>query len=412
MKRYTLFIIALLATVIVSAQSHIRVWKGGEDNKMSIAKVGDITFKGSQMTIKEVTYALTEVDSIVVVPEITVTYNGNTATVNVPEAIKKDVTVQVDGANVTLTNNNVSNEVDLILSGESNNGSFTYVGRYKCSIFLQGLNLTSQKGAAIDIQCGKRIAMTLVDGTTNSLTDAAAGTQKACLYCKGHLEVEGSGTLNITGNAKHGIATKEYLQLKKSTGSINILKAASDAIHAGQYFQMNGGTISIDSNTAADGIQAEYVTLDDDITPDPEEENNGQIIIKGGTINATIAHEDCKAIKADALITISGGTFDLKAQGNGSRGIQTDGSLVINQESNTTSITILAAGGKCTLDECAADPHKCMGIKVDGNMDVYAGTLNVTATGKKAKTVKVGGTYNAHGNTLNVGDVDAATIIL
>lgn len=399
MKRYTLFIMVLLATLVASAQSHIRVWQSGEDNKMKIANVGDITFSGSQMTMKGVTYALADVDSIVVVPEITVAYNGNTATVNIPESVKKDVTAQVNGANVTLTNNNVSNEVEVILSGESTNGSFTYIGSYKCTLYLKGLKLASQTGAAIDIQCGKRIAMILTDGTTNELTDAAAGTQKACLYCKGHLEIEGSGTLTITGNAKHGIATKEYLQLKKSTGTINIKKAASDAIHAGQYFQMNGGTINIDGNTQADGIQAEYITLDDDVTPDPTEENNGQIIIKGGTVNATITHQDCKAIKADSHITINGGTLDLKAQGNGSRGIQTDGNITINEDSNTTKITVTAEGGKCTLSECTTDPHRCMGIKVM-DFNISAGTVTVTKTGSGARGIKIGGNYNKTGGTV------------
>lgn len=412
MRRYVLFILSLVATAMVSAQTHIRVWQGGEDNRMKVANVGDMTFSGGQMTMKGVRYNLSEIDSIVVVPEITVQYNGSTALVKVPKSIEADVTVDVDGANVTITNTNVSNEVEVVLSGTSSNGSFTYNGAYKCTFYLNGLNLTSTKGAALDIECGKRVAMVLTDGTTNSLTDALGGSQKACLYCKGHLEVEGGGTLNVTANARHGIATKEYLQLKRSTGSINILKAGSDGIHCGQYFQMNGGSLTIDGNTAADGIQAEYLMLDDNETPDPAEENNGQVIIKGGVLNITVSHEDCKAIKADSHVTISGGTFVLNALGNGTRGIQTDGNLSISQTDAATNMTVAVAGGKCTLEECIDDPHKCMGFKADGDFHLYGiGKLDMSVTGKKAKGIKVGGTSYLHGNTSYISLLDCLNIV-
>jgi len=261
---------------------------------------------------------------------------------------KSDVTATVDGAYVTLTNANVANEVEVILSGSSTDGGFTYEGSYKATLRLDGLTLTSQRGAALDIQCGKRVALVLEDGTTSTLADYAQGAQKACLYCKGHLEVEGGGTLNVSGRLTHAIKTKEYLQLKKSTGTINVLQAQGDAIHAGQYYQQNGGTVNITSTTQADGIQVEYLTLADDVTPDPDEELNGQVIIKGGTLNIEVTHEDCKAIKADDLVTISGGTFQITASGNGSRGIQTDGSMVIGQEDSTTSITIVSAPTRTT----------------------------------------------------------------
>jgi len=356
-----------------------------------------MTFQDGKVNIKGKSYSLTSIDSIVVVPEITVTYNGSSAEVCVPKSIQKDVTVSVNQADVTITNNNVSNEFDVILSGSSSNGSLTYNGQYKASFYLNGLNLTSQKGSPLDIECGKRIALILQEGTTNSLTDAASGNQKACLYCKGHLEVEGAGTLNITANAKHGIGSKEYLQLKKSCGTINFVKAMSDAIHTGQYFQMNGGTINIDANTKGDGIQVETLMLSDDKTIDTSKEENGKVFIKGGTIKAAINSEDCKGIKCDNDIAISGGTISIDANGNGSRGIQTDGSMTITDG----TITINAKGGLCTATACEDDPHRCMGIKIESNFTVSGGDTTVTNTGKKSRGIKVGGSYSKTGGTVN-----------
>lgn len=327
------------------------------------------------------------------VPVVTISYNGSAASVKVPSFVE-GVKFSTDGANVSITSDNIAEEIKYVVSGSSTNGSLTINGQYKLTLELAGLDLASQVGAPIDIQCGKRTAVVLKDGTNNTLADAATGAQKACLYSKGHVEIEGAGALSVTGNKSHAISTKEYLQLKKTTGTINIVASANDAIHVGQYFQMSGGVINIDKNTASDGIQVEATT-------DATDENNGQVIIKGGTINITVANEDAKAIKADKDISISGGTFTITASGNGSRGIQTDGNMTIGEGDGKTSITVNATGTRCANPADADDPHNCMGIKVDGNLTIDAGSVTVYNTGKKSKGIKVGGTYKANGGTVN-----------
>ena len=394
MKKQLLSLILLLAPVFASAQT-IYICKDGAYTAKEITDYLEI----SPSEADSITFDVPKFPA----PVVTINYSGSTATVNIP-AYASYITSSVDGAKVTICNSQSDGEeATYVVSGSSNNGSLSIYGKYKMSVTLDNLTLTSADSAAINIQCGKRIAMKL-DGL-NTLADAAGGSQKACLYSKGHLEMSGEGVLNITGNAAHALASKEYLELKSSLGAINIIKAAKDAIHCGQYFEMKGGAITIDSNTAGDGIQTEYVLLDDDVTPDPEKEDNGKMFFKGGTLNITIANEDCKAIKSDSDIAISGGTFTINANGNGSRGIQTDGNMVIGEENATTSITITAAGGKCTQEECSDDPHKCMGIKLDGDLTINAGTITVYNTGKKSKGIKVGGTYTLNGGTV-VGEVE------
>lgn len=389
----------LASVVAASAQQYMRIWQAGNDTRVALQ---DITYSadGSILQVAGKQYTTASIDSITMVHVITVSYKGEQATVDTGNA--PGVTYTVDGANVNIVSTNVAQELETVLQGQSNNGSLTYTGPLKCKFTLNGLNLTSTQGAAIDIQCGKRVDLILADGTQNTLTDAVGGLQKAALYCKGHLEVEGSGSLTVSGNARHAIASKEYLQLKKSTGNIIIQKAAGDAIHVGQYLLMNGGNITIDENTACDGIQVETMLLDDNLTPDPSKEDNGKIFIKGGTINAVIAHEDFKGIKNDeGDVFISGGTINIKANGNGSRGIQTDGNMTISAESGATNIRIEANGARCTAAEDASDPHRCMGIKVEKNLTVTGGTTTVTNTGKKARGIKVNGTYTKRGGTVN-----------
>lgn len=405
MKKILLASFMLLAGLGVHAQQYLRVWQGEESKRVALADAETMQVNSNYITIAGSRYAMSEVDSITIVKTIYVQWNGTSASVVVPDAAKGDITVSQNGGHVKLTNTNTTEEMEFVLSGTSADGSFTYNGAYKCKFHLAGLNLTSTQGGALDIQCGKRIDLILQDGTANVLSDAKTGTQKAALYCKGHLELQGMGSLTVSGNARHAVSTKEYLLLKKNTGTISIAQAASDALHVGQYFQMSGGTLAITDQTVGDGIQV-------DATDDATDALNGQILIKGGIINATIAHEDCKGIKNGASesgavpagnISITGGTITINANGNGSRGIQTDASMLIADSDAPTAITITAAGGLCTQKECAEDPHRCMGIKVDGNLNVTGGTTKVSNTGKKSRAIKVGGTYSKS----NAATVDA-----
>ncbi len=410
MKRlYTLLLVLIAATATLQAQTYLKLWQNDSFTRYTISEVGDITFGGSSLTIQGTTYNLSDIDSLIVVPEIHVIYNGSNATVNVPAAIAKDVTVNTHGAHVTITNTNMSNEVEVNLSGSSTNGSLTYNGTLKATFRLNGVDLTSGSGPALNIVDGKRINLILTEGTSNTLADVAGGTHKGTLYCKGHMEVSGEGSLTVTGNTGHAISVNEYLQLKRSTGDITIGGAAKDAIHCGQYFQMNGGTININANTKGDGIQAELEMLDDGVTVDPDVDNTGDLAINGGTINMVIANEDCEGLKSDRTVTINGGTIYIDATGNGSRGISADGDITIGETNATTNITINAKGARCTVAECVAanDRHRCMGIRGKANLTVNAGTLTVTNTGSKSRGIKIDGNYTKNGGTVSASIIAA-----
>lgn len=389
-----LFISALfaLSSAATFAQT-IYICKGGDYTKEEITENLEIDLTAG---IDSITFYEPQFEKAV-----TITYNGEVATVTIPSFISGVTCSSGTSSDVVLTSTNTSDEITYKVSGTSENGSLTIKGEYKMTVELNGVSLTSTTGAAIDIQCGKRIALVMEKGSTNNLTDAENGKQKACLYTKGHLELSGGGTLNVTGNTNHAIAAKEYLQVKKSIKAINILKAANDAIHVGQYFQMNGGELNITSTTANDGIQVDYKTDDDDNIIE-DEENTGEVLIKGGTLNITLdANQDSKGIKAEGDIIISGGTFNIYANSNGSRGMQTDKNMVIGEEDNATNILIYAAGAQCTVTEDRQDPHKCMGMKIDGNLTVNAGEITVYNTGSKAKGIKVGKEYTLNGGTVN-----------
>lgn len=376
------------AFVSVLAQEQVRIFKNGSSTRFTTS---ELTFlqDGTAIQVGDSVYAPMEIDSILVVHTVTVTFAGDTALVDLGHA--PEVTATTEGANVNILSTNTQHELEFVLQGESSHGSLTYEGPLKCKFYLNGLNLHSTKGAAINIQCGKRIDLILNPGTENVISDAAGGEQKAAFYCKGHLEVEGSGSLTVTGRSKHGIATKEYMQLKRSTGNITVNGAVSDAMHVGQYFQMNGGTVRL-YGQGGDGLQVEQVTLDDDITPDATKEDNGMMFIRGGSLDITAANDDTKAIKVPCDLTVNGGTFTLVASGDGSRGIQVAGNMLVDQAYSTTTMQIRATGTTYE-DEETEDESRCMGIKVKGNLTVNAGTIRVANTGKYSYGIKVDGVY-------------------
>ena len=260
---------------------------------------------------------------------IYVTYNGTSATVS---TLPSDgtVTATVDGADVTIYNNITDREICTVLSGLSTSGSFVYSGSYKTTVRLNGLTLTGSQAEAINVKCGKRIALELAEGTVNTLSDCQTdNSQKAAFYTKGHLEISGSGTLNLVGNVKHGLSTKEYLLIKKTAGTINVNAAAKDGIHAGQYFKMNGGEVTV-KGVKDDGVQAEA-------TGDSDDENDGQVIINGGTLTINVTADDASGLKSDSLLTINDGTLTITSTGNGSKCVKSDTKVVI-------------AGGSLTLN--------------------------------------------------------------
>ena len=240
---------------------------------------------------------------------VTIAYNGNSATVTVASNISSYVTVQSGtSSHVKLVQSEsvdaLVGEITYTLSGSSTDGEFYMEGSYKASVELNGLTLTNPSGPAINIQNGKRIKLSAKNGTVSTLTDGVNADYNGCVHCKGHLELKGKGTLNVVGNSKHGIYSKEYMQMKNLT--LNVTAATKDAIHCKEYFLMENGTVNLTGATD-DGIQVE---IDTDIpttgiTTDHEEENTGNFYMLDGTL--TISGYQGKAIKADGTITYSGG---------------------------------------------------------------------------------------------------------
>lgn len=308
---------------------------------------------------------------------VEINYNGTDAEIVNPFAFE-GVTVTKTGADVVVTSTSL-NELSYKLTGTTTSGSFKIYSDTKFILDLNSVSITNNDGAAINIQTGKKCTVQL-NGTSN-LTDASSYAtvsgedQKGCFFSEGQLIFTGTGTLNVSGNYKHGICSDDYIDIQ--SGTVNIVKAANDGIRANDYFLMTDGNLT--TSTTGDGIDADA----------------GYIQIDGGTMNITVSTADTKGIKCDSIITVNGGNITLTVPAAQGKGFKTKQTMTVN-------------GGTITADMTGAvaivsnDPSYCTAIKTDVDFVQTNGTINITHSGAGGKGVSADGNVNLKGGNLTV----------
>ena len=394
MKQLLLSVIALVLTIAATGQTlKITTSSGTKEYQASqVTESSPATFTGgTTLTVGNDVFTISDITSVEVVRSqesgveantVNIVYNGSTATVTKADNISNYVTAEVSGAHVTITQTNTeaidNDEITYVLSGSTTDGSLTLDGSYKCTISLAGLTMTNPNGAAIDITNKKRIQLSAMNGTENTLTDGSNGSQKACIYSKGQLQLQGKGTLNVAGNTKHAIKSGDYIEVKNLT--LNITSAVADGISCEEYFQMKSGTVTI-SGTGDDGIQCD---LGGDTstgeTTNHDDEDSGNVYIEGGTLNITVTAAAAKGIKADGDMKISDGDITMKTTG----------------------------GGAWDSDDKKVKASSC--LSADGNMTISGGTQNLTSTGAGGKGINGDGTFTATGGTTTINTSGNAVV--
>ena len=360
----------LLTPCAVSAQT-LNIQEGEVLYQFPADRAGVMPFSdGTTLTVMGKAFTLSQVDTMYVDETevkdnlVSIAYSASSATITVAGNVAQYVTPTLNGAHVTIAQSNTgavdNDEITYQLSGTTDNGSLTLSGSYKCTVSLAGVNMTNPNGAAINITNSKRIQLSAKKGTVNTLADCASGSQKACVYSKGQLQLQGNGTLNVTGNTKHGIKSASYISVKNLT--LNITSTVGDGINCEEYMEIKSGTITL-TGIGDDGIQCDLGgTTSTGITTDHEDEDTGNVYISGGTLNITVSATAAKGIKCEGDMCITGGTLNVTTTGSG----QWD-----SDDSETKAASCLSA---------------------DGNMALSGGTLTLRSTGSGGKGMKCDGT--------------------
>ena len=290
-------------------------------------------------------------------------------------------TVTASGNHVTV-NNTTDEKVIYELTGTARDGSLKLYSSKKQALVLDGLNLTSTKGAAINNQ-GKKKCFVVIKGT-NSLKDAASYTstpadedEKAALFSEGQLIFSGDGTLAVTAQGKSGITSDDYLHFMESQ-TVNVSSSAGHGIRGKEAVIISDGTINV--KVSAD--------MKKGITSDSLVYINGGETVINVTGSAAYDSEDADykgtaAVKADCLFEIHGGTLDVTNAGKGGKGISGDmtgcfngGSVRVTTKGSNYGQSSSQYGGNSKSENSVS----AKGIKFDGNLFFSGAEVTVNCT--------------------------------
>ncbi|MBE6554000.1 MAG: carbohydrate-binding domain-containing protein [Ruminococcaceae bacterium] len=228
----------------------------------------------------------------------------------------------------------------------------------KVQIVLKGLSLTSSSGPAIRVTTADKVFLTIDEGSVNTLGDDDLyiltennNSVDAAIYSSSDLTINGTGTLTVNGNFKHGIVSKDDLCITGGKLTVNALKVG---LEGKDSVKIGGGTLTV--NAGSDGIRSENT----------KDAARGFVSIEDGTLTITASGD---AIQTENVIRIAGGTLSLTAGGGSSVTLEdTDSRKGLKSESD-----ILILGGTLTAD-CFDDA-----IHAGGTVSVTGGTVTLSS---------------------------------
>ena len=264
------------------------------------------------------------------------------------------VTISGKGAYTVDGNVVITNAGYYVVSGTLTDG-YISVDAYNSSkvfIMLDGAEINCSDDACIRVDQAEKVFLTLAEGSQNTLTSGSAyctealndGTDGA-IYAHDDLTINGSGTLTVTAQYRHGIAAKDDLVI---TGGTITVTAEADAIHANDSLRIKEATITADAG-------------DDGLITSNEEEN-GYFYIESGTLDITASDD---AIHTTGDITFAGGSVTIDA---GDDGVHSDSTIYIQ-------------GGTILIEDCY-EGIEALNIDVSGgDVTVYPQDDGLNANG-------------------------------
>ncbi len=290
-------------------------------------------------------------------------------TLNGGSAVCGDPSVDIQGGSVTLRGAGT-----YLIRGTLNNGSLTVnAGESdKLHLVLDGASIHCENSAALFIQSAGKVVVTLAEGTENRLSNGGsfegAADEKidAAVFSKEDLSFNGSGSLEISSPAGHGVCCKDDLVF--AGGEVTVT-AAGHGLEANDSVRIQNA--SLDLTAGKDGIHAEndedaslgYLYLSNaELTVDAQGDGlsaGAALWIEGGTLHVSsgggsaeaephtsdffggrggfgmreetsaLETEDsvsAKALKAEGLVYISGGSFTLDAADDA---VHANGSILV-----------------------------------------------------------------------------------
>lgn len=244
-----------------------------------------------------------------------------------PDYDISDATViTLDGGSASVSGNGayaydggvvIANAGVYVLSGTLDDGSITVDAdsSAKIWIYLNGVNVTCEDGAALLVENADKVFLTLAEGQANMFTSGSEYETSATeagidgvIFARDDLTINGAGSLTVAGGPAHGIVANDDLVV---TGGTIQVTSEGDAVHVNDSLRITNCSMALDAG-------------DDAIAVDNE---GGYIYIESGDFHISAADE---GIAAEGDITIDGGEFEIAVgTDQGCHGIRSGGTVTV-----------------------------------------------------------------------------------
>lgn len=175
-------------------------------------------------------------------------------------------------------------------------------------LILKQANITSESGAAIQCLSGKKLIISLYEGTQNELRDTVADSNNtevdATIFMQNDLTINGTGILKIDANIQNAIKAKDTLKLME--GKLQI-QSVDNGIIGKDALYIHEGIYQIDSE--GDAVKSTY----------DKDDEKGDIIIENGDFNLKAGQD---GISASRNLLIYNGSFEIESGGGSENGVK------------------------------------------------------------------------------------------
>ena len=293
------------------------------------------------------------------------------------------ITLTGDGAEISGTgaytndgNVVITNAGYYVVSGSLTDG-YLSVDAYDSSkvfILLRDADIHCSDNACIRVDQADKVFLTLAKGSQNTLTSGASYSEEAladgtdgAIFAHDDLTINGSGSLAVTAEYRHGIAANDDLVI---TGGTITVTAAADAIHANDSLRIKEASITVEAG-------------DDGLVTSNEAEN-GYLYVESGTLQITAADD---GIHTTGDITIAGGDLTLST---GDDGIHSDASVYIKD-------------GTVLVKECYEGIEALIIDVSGGEITLYPQDDGFNANGNSNSQIGAGGMQGRPGGSMHGG---------
>lgn len=341
----------------------------------------------------------------------------------------------------------ITAEGTYVVSGEHESITVSAPDTAKVRIILKNATVSNTSGPAIYIEKADKVFITAYKDTTNTLSDGTSYTGDfkdtnidGTIFSKTDLTLNGEGTLNITGNCKCGVVSKDDLIIcglnltVKSTGcalegkdcvkikdAAITVSAGGDGIRSTNTEKSNKGFVyietgNVDITSGNDGIQAATVLKAANgsikITAgggaaDTKQNFGGRNMPGfGGKTQTTDDEESTNGLKAGSLILIDEGGFEVSSKEDS---FHSNGDIEINGGSFTAAAgddgfhadsNLIINGGSITVSQSYEGLEGQKVTVTGGNIDITASDDGINAAGSSSSSSTGGRPGSSDSNAL------------